>query len=186
MSQTQEPELDENGWPSMVDPDDLSDFAGSPFPPSLVLAASSSIRSEAEWHIAPEITETIELNSRGGSLLMLPTMRLGSVVSVVDTSNDTPVPIEDWRMTKSGMLYRRSGWPRGFATVSATITHGYPKCPAALWSVLADRAGAAARNVAVTQESAGTQSISYSSAAEYLASLNESPVVARFKIQDKP
>lgn len=149
-------------YPDLISPDELSGYPGAPFDEEIIKDACQSVRAEAGWHIAPTWSDVVLVDSDGGSLLTLPTLKLVSIESVMDVSDpDRSRPITDWRKTKSGMLYRRAGWPEGFEAVEVTMTHGYEVCPRDLRSVIAERAQFAAVNATVGQESAGSVSISY-------------------------
>lgn len=137
----------------LVTPEQMTGVDGAPFSQAVLDAASASIRGEARWHIAPVITETVTLDSVGGRVLVLPTLRLVSVESVVD---DEGVPIEGWKMSKAGMLSREAGWPCGFGAVVVTMTHGYEACPADLLPIIGDRT-----QRRVSQQSSGPFSVSY-------------------------
>lgn len=123
-------------YPPMVYPSDLDDFPGAPFPTSLVEAAEASIRAEAGWHIAPVVTETLTLDTDGGTFLRLPSLRVVSVDSVVDAD---AAALGDYTLSRLGTLYRRRGWPWGFGGVAVTLTHGFDAMPAELVPVVVDR-----------------------------------------------
>lgn len=113
-------------------PADLGPFApGALLDDAAVDAAVDAVRSAADWHIAPEVTETIFVPSRGGYGLPLKSRRIVSVAAVRNGS-DT---LADWSMYPGGMLYRRQGWPVGVLQVD--LTHGFSACPPALLPVIA-------------------------------------------------
>lgn len=138
----------------------LGSYPGAPFAAATIASAVDSIRDDVGWHIAPVRTETLLLDSDGGRLLVLPTLRLVAVTSVRDvTDPDSPVDLDDWRKTRSGMLYRRSGWPCGFETIEVTIQHGFTSWPESLIPVVAERCQFAATNATIRQELAGSESL---------------------------
>jgi hypothetical protein len=105
-------------------------------------AVSAAIRAECGWHIAPEITQTIVLDSDGAATLMLPSLHVTAVSSVRNLAGADPVEVTDFRWSRAGMLQRPGGWPRGFRTVEVTLTHGFSERPddlAALLRTLAKR-----------------------------------------------
>lgn len=150
----------------LVDVDDLKNFEGAPFEENVVETASASIRADAGWHIAPEITETLTLDSAGDDVLLLPTLKLNKVESVKDVSDeDNPRELEGWRKSSSGMIERRCGFPCGFETVEVKIKHGYEECPPELLALIAERAQQADKDSRINQEQSGQEMISYSSGA---------------------
>jgi len=138
---------------TLVSTSDLMDFPGAPFQEVLVDVAAASVRSEAGWHIAPVVTETIAVRSYGGRELLLPSRRVVSVASVGTWT--------DWVLQSEGVLYRHVGWPLGVLEV--TFTHGFASVPVELLPVLAARAAGAGRlrDPAVSATSVGQVQVSY-------------------------
>jgi hypothetical protein len=145
----------------LIDEGDLDGFPGAPFPATQVAAAQAGVRAICGWHIAPQVTETVVLDGDGGTLLMLPTLKLVSVAQVRDLTRSEPAAIEGWRWSSAGMLYRSSGWPSGLGAVEVTMTHGYDECPPELLPEIAARALTTTRDQTITQESLGSRSVSY-------------------------
>jgi hypothetical protein len=164
----------------LVTPDELVGFPGAPFGDQIVDAAVGEVRGEARWHIAPSRTETLTLDSDGGTRLVLPTLRLAAVSAVRDTSGDTPVDIADYRWSKSGILYRFGGWPCGFQAVEVDVVHGYDSCPPELLPVVAGRAQASAINWNVASRAIGPFSETYRTAAV------ADPALARYMLPSRP
>lgn len=164
----------------LADALDLEGFPGGPFTDSVVFAAAESVRSECGWHIAPQVTETITVDSPGGRVLLLPSLFVTEVTAVRDVTGDEPRTLTGWRISRAGMLHLAGGWPEGFAAVEVDLTHGYESCPAELLAVIADRALRNAKDSTVVQESLGSRSVSYRDAP--LAS----PVLARYRLQGAP
>lgn len=121
----------------LIDSVDLAGFRGAPFSPAVVEAAAESLRSECGWHIAPVAEDTVRLRG-GGSILLLPSLRVSGVASVVDGEG---VAVTDWEWFESGVLERAGGFPR---VVVVTFTHGYDWCPRELLPVIAERASSQA------------------------------------------
>lgn len=161
--------------PPLVEPAALTEFKGSPFPATPTHAAGEQIRRVCGWHIAPEVTETVVLDSDGGPVLALPTLRLSSVAEVRDLTRETPVVVNNWRMSSNGTLVRLGGWPWGAGAVEVTFTHGYESCPMELLPLIAGRVR---RRVA--QESLGSRSVTY------LDDYAPDAVLARFKLPALP
>lgn len=141
-------------------PADLVDFPGAPFPPSIVEAACEAVRRDARWHIAPPVTETVTVDSGGGTLLVLPTLRMTAVTEVRDVTGDAPEVLTGWRKSSAGLLYRSSGWPVGLAAVEVDLTHGHDVCPPELLPVIAARCQWALVDSTVSQQSSGPFSVS--------------------------
>lgn len=162
----------------LVIPGDLTGQSGAPFSAEVVLSASESVRRACGWHIAPVVTETLTLNSNGGPLLVLPSLKVVDITEVRDVSDDTPAIIEGWRWSADGLVSRENGcWPTGFRTVEVDIIHGHETCPPELFPVIADFSR---RRVA--QESIGGRSVSFVSSAD---SRLES-TLADFRIRARP
>lgn len=145
----------------LVQATDLQGFPGAPFSDAVVAAASGAIRTEADWHIAPEVTETLELETHLSRVVLLPTLRVKEVTAVRNA--DDGKVLTDWRVNKStGVLLKRVGtWPE---FIEVDLTHGYAECPPELLPVIAERAQRGAAGL-VRQESLGSRSVTY--AAEY-------------------
>ena len=122
--------------PALVEAIDLVDFPGAPFAESLVESAGESVRAEAGWHIAPQVTETLRIFSEGGTALVLPTLEY-TVSAVRDISGDTPVVLTGWTDRGSGILLK-SYWPAG-RVLEVDVVHGYVACPPELLPVIAHR-----------------------------------------------
>lgn len=133
--------------PSDVDDDDAQ-------------AAGESIREYCGWHIAPEVTKTLEMDSYGGSVLQLPSLRVVTVTAVTDADD---APIEGYSVSKSTGLLRRDGclrWPRGYGAVKVTLTHGFESVPDSIAAVLV----AMARDTVAAATSGNVRQISHDGA----------------------
>lgn len=168
--------------PALVIAADLNDFPGAPFAESVAESAGETVRAEAGWHIAPEVTETLTIDSDGGRYLLLPTLRLVDVTEIRDVTNDTPRVLDNWRKSGKGILYRAGGWPAGLAALEVDLTHGYTECPPALLPAVAAYAQAIKRGGRVTQESLGSRSVSFA-AGEGASAVS---VVARYTVRPAP
>lgn len=164
----------------LVTPEDLADFPGAPFAEPVVRSASESVRAEAGWHIAPEVSETLVIDSPGGRVLMLPTLRVVEVAEVRDLTGGAPRVVGGWRLSQAGMLSLAGGWPAGFGAIEVDLTHGYESCPADLLGIVAERSLRTAKDSTVVQESLGSRSVSYRDAP--LAS----SVLSRYRIPSLP
>lgn len=170
---------------TLAAPTDLTAFPGAPFTDAIVDAAVGSVRREAGWHIAPAVTETLTVDSRGGRWLMLPTMSLTAVTAVRDVSGDTPETLTGWKFKRAGMLYRATGW-KCDAVIEADVTHGYTSTPAELYSVIAERCQAFTLNKTIAQEAKGPFSTSSTNLSTLATWLDGNAVMAQFTIPAKP
>lgn len=143
--------------------EDMAGMPGAPFSASTATAAGDQIRTLCGWHIAPSRTETLTLDTEGGRVLVLPSLRVSEVLAVRDVSGPTPKVLTGWRWSKDGMLERGNGgfWPDGFRVVEVDLTHGYESCPSELLNI-----GAEFSRRRVAQESIGGRSVTYVSSAD--------------------
>ncbi len=86
-------------------------------------AANGAVRSACHWHIAPIITETLVLDGRGGTVLLLPSQRVHSIERVLADGVDITTQVKFSR--NSGMISLASGWPSGLGAIEVTLQHGY-------------------------------------------------------------
>lgn len=168
-----EPAEDAFRLPPLVTPEAFSTWtngkiaADDPRVLPLLAGASAGVRRYCGWHIAPVLEETLAGDGPGGRLLLLPTAKLRSVVSV-DNGGQA---VESWQLdaSASGMIELREGsaWSSRFGAVSARIRHGYdladvPDVQAIIMQVTAN---ALASPMGATREQAGTISISWATTA---------------------
>lgn len=169
---------------------DLADFAGAPFANSVVLAVGQSIRAAAGWRIAPQISETVIVESDGGQYLFLPTMWLSSVAEVRDvTDPDNPVVLDGWSSAltprfRAGCLRRDRSWPCG--DIAVDITHGYASCPQDLLSAAAALAQDAKVNKATGGVRLGSLSINGTSDQVGGEGSTVAATIGRYRIPERP
>ncbi len=162
--------------PDLVLPDDLVGLPGAPFSPAVVASAADALRVECGWHIAPEVTHTARVVASGCTLVVR-TLRLVEVLSVTDRNgNDVGVEYAD----PAGIISLDHAV---HGPVTVEFKHGFERCPPALLGVIAEDAQRVRRGQ-VRQESLGSRSVSYGTAAE-VATVSD-PVVARFKLGPRP
>lgn len=146
----------------VVSPDDLVAFHGAPFSQDLIDSAVASVRSDAGWHIAPVVSETMSLVADGfrertsygegtwqgyrGRDLIVPSGRIVSVDAVVANG----ITYTDFILGPGGVLRRWGGWPSGL--IAVTVTHGYDLLPADLLPVVAARAFGYTTNQALVSQ----------------------------------
>lgn len=140
--------------------DDLTGFPGAPFEETILTAAGEWARSEAGWHIAPEITDTVTVRAHGGQWLAVPTLRLGEVQRIQRLDREEHTDIAGCVPLTDGTIFRYAGWPP-VGLLSVTMTHGYETCPPELLRELAQRCQSSAVNSMVSQEQANNEMVSY-------------------------
>jgi hypothetical protein len=136
------------------------------------------VRAEAGWHIAPVVTETLRLESYGGTWLPLPSRRVTAISAVRDLSTGSPVSVSGWVQLGSQLYLSRFGWSVG--VVEVDVTHGYASTPLDLYPVVAARAAAAPRPPGVSQSS--TSVGPFSESQTFRAGAVSDPVVARYAL----
>lgn len=130
-------------------------------------AANAAVRRACGWHVAPVITETLVLDGRGGTRLLLPSLRVSAVTRVLNDGVDVTARVRFSR--SAGVLTLGSGWSTDVGSIEVTLEHGHPieDVPdvAALIVTLTKRA-AAAGAAAVAQQSVGSASVRYAVGAD--------------------
>jgi hypothetical protein len=169
--------------PPLFEAADLAVFPGAPFAADVVTSVDAAMRAAAGWHIAPQITETVVVDSDGGQYLLLPTLWLDSVTEIRDVNENAIVSSDDVQTAKTprfraGCLYRGSAWPIG--PVELDIVHGYEDCPAELLALAAALCRSSGRDQTIQQQAAGPFSVTFSQIAQ--SELEASPALARYTI----
>jgi hypothetical protein len=133
---------------------DLAQFAGAPFTDDAVAIAVADVQAACRWHIAPQVSETVvvdtpeqfDCNTVGPRLLQLPTLNLVSVTAVRDVTDPAnPVAVTDYltaqtRDFKAGLLARGCGyWSLG-SVYEVDMVHGYVTWPPDLLAAVAEAA----------------------------------------------
>lgn len=162
----------------LVTADQLDGFPGAPFPTAALSAAADSVRVDAGWHIAPIVTQTVEIDTDRSRVALLPSLRVIEVISV--TNVDTDEEITGWRLSKHrGTLTLKGGrWPE---QIEVALKHGYEACPPALFPVIAERVQRGRAGLAV-QESLGSRSVSYRQQYDPVSA----GILGRFTIPGRP
>lgn len=150
--------------PALAAATDLSYYLQTPVSDESALLAlqnaSGVVRSFCRWQITPVYTETLTLDSEGGSVLQLPALVVSNVAQVTVDG----VPITDFTWSGDGMVSRpwtmcptydaeldqwvTGGFPAGFRRITVTYTGGYDAAPAEIQAVVLS---AAARQYANPQ-----------------------------------
>ncbi|MFF1555619.1 hypothetical protein ACFVX3_31840 [Rhodococcus erythropolis] len=98
--------------------------------------ASGAVRSYCGWHVAPVLEETVTLDGDGGTVLILPTLRIVSLDEV--RVQGAVVPDVEW--AQHGVV--RGQWPNRWRSIEVDMHHGYD-APADLLGVVLDAAARA-------------------------------------------
>ena len=86
-------------------------------------AAQQSVRSYCGWHIAPNITQTLKLDSYGARTLLLPSMHVTNISSLLVNGVEMKDSI-DWGA--AGTVRLREGYfPDCPGAVQVTLSHGF-------------------------------------------------------------
>lgn len=132
---------------------DLVSYPGSPFSADVVASAAESVRSDAGWHIAPVVTETVILDGTGSKMLLLPTLKVVAVTEVRVWENDAWTVRTGWRIGQSGTLVHDDRWCYGLDSIQVDLQHGYTQAPADLLPIIAARCQRAQVDAILTQRS---------------------------------
>lgn len=138
-------------YPPLCQDSDLTTFPGAPFADPVVRAAESSIRRDANWHIAPQVTEAMDVECTHPFRLVLQTLRIVSIASVV---GDDTVAVTGYKVRKKGCYLLppdNAYWTLG-RVYTVTLTHGYDSVPDLL-PVIASRCHRAVTDPVLTQRS---------------------------------
>ena len=134
----------------------------------LLEGASAAVRRYCGWHVAPVVTETVTMDGDGGSVLMLPSLRVVSVVSVSVEGRVLDEDEYDWY--EKGMVELRGGrWSRRFRSIVVEMEHGFDAAPDVAQVVQQVVANAISSALGATREQAGQVSISWSLTAPNVA-----------------
>lgn len=161
----------------LVKPEDLTGFPGAPFSESAVNAAAVSVRTETDWHIAPRVTETLEVETGCSRVALLDSMHVVEVTAVRDADNGRE--LTDWRFSRAGTLTRKAGvWPE---VIEVELTHGYEKCPEDLLPIIAERSQRSKWGM-IAQENIGGRSV----ALRQNYDPTSTQVLARYSLPPRP
>jgi hypothetical protein len=168
--------------PAFVDATDLADFrAGDPA--TVVGQAQARVRSYCQWHVAPEITETVTLDGRGSKFLALPSLRVAEITSV--TEEGTLLTTDDYDWSASGYIERRNGyWTERPRQIVVVFKHGFVDVPDDLIGVAAAWAARAATSPSgVRREAAGGVSRDYGDSDLFA---DEKAILDRYRLPPRP
>lgn len=141
-------------------------LAGDPRVPLLIDGATAAIRRYCGWHIAPVIIEDLKFDGPGGSVLVLPTLRVQEVEKVVERG----VLLEEdahYEWSANGEIRRlaRQSWTYRWRAIDVTLRHGFDSAADLTQIVQQVVANALASPMGATREQAGQVSVSWATTA---------------------
>jgi hypothetical protein len=118
------------GLPTFADSGQLSSDTDN-----AIAWASDAIRTYCGWHIYPNISETLTVDTVGGKVLGIPSLKVTAVASV--TVGGVLLDALAYEWSERGMLRRLDYccWPTGFQSVAVALNHGFQSAPDALVQV---------------------------------------------------
>lgn len=111
--------------------------ADTPGLDSVVSRAQDAVLSYCQWHVAPEIRETLTLDGSGTRLLQIPSLRVAEVVSITEDGKEIPQEHYDW--SAAGLVsLRHPGrvWSDRYRSIEITLRHGFDRLPPELETVI--------------------------------------------------
>lgn len=138
-------------YPPLTQDSALASFPGAPYADSVVRAAEASVRRDAGWHIAPQVTETVTVEASDPWRLVLPSLRVVSVASVVDEDGNTIAGFK-LRKRSSTLAPPDTQWWTVGMEYAVTLTHGYDSADDLL-PVVASRCQREVADSSLTQRS---------------------------------
>lgn len=126
-------------------------------------AAQAAVRAYCGWHVAPQLTRTITVDSYGGQTLLLPTKHIVDVTNVTVSGVDCTSNVQ-W--SEAGILRLNNGcFPDGLRDVQVSLTDGYdPQEVPQIMTLLVTLAKRAQIQPGIASQSVNGASISYSTA----------------------
>lgn len=131
-------------------------FAGDERVELMIASASQSIRDYCGWHVMPQ-AECKAFVTGDGTLVRLPSMNISEIISIKEEGVD----VEDYELSRTGLLRRRSGWSDKWECIEVEYVAGL-ESDALVTAVVQLVANSLSAPMGVASESAGNVSISYS------------------------
>lgn len=148
--------------------------------PDPTTAGEAAVRAWCGWHVAPSATETIQVDSDGARVALLPSLLVTGISEVRD-EDGAIVDASSYRWRKNGVV--RGQWACG-VLYEFDITHGYDEMPLELQDVIdkIDADGLEA-GAAVQSRTVGPFSETYDLSS---APLSVKAVLDRYKLPPRP
>lgn len=145
---------------------------------------SDRIRTLCGWHIAPEITETVTLDSYGQDTLLLPTLHLVDVAAVKYWNGTELADVAGWDSRtgwspRSCTIHKPGGFPIGRRIIEVTMVHGYTEPPSAILDAIAE----IVEPGRIVQESIGSRSVSFAESAPVWGAVG---TLSRYRLGPRP
>jgi hypothetical protein len=141
-------------------------------------AASGQVRTYCGWAISREDHAEAVVDCDGGRVVTVPCLYL----TEVHTVEAGGTPLTDYEWSRTGVLFRRAGWPAALRGVRVVYSGGYTDIPPELVAVVCGLAGRLSVPAGVASWSVGSQTVTFNSeAAPGLASVEET-ILDRYRI----
>lgn len=96
------------------------------------MSGIDTVMAYCGWHVAPSLTETVEVEGMGSRVLLLPSLHVTDVTAVRDEDGTA---VTDWKARKNGVV---RGWWSCEELYELDIVHGYPAMPEEVQEVIDD------------------------------------------------
>lgn len=145
-------------------------------------AGLSAVRAWCGWHVAPSRTETVEVESDGASVMLLPSLHVTGVSEVRDEDAEV-VSSDSYKWRKNGIV--RGCWWKCNELYEFDITHGYDDMPLELQQII-DDLNASGVGSTVTRETSGPFSREFGSADLESQPISVRSIISRYKLPPRP
>ncbi|MCJ7529805.1 MAG: DUF4815 domain-containing protein [Anaerolineales bacterium] len=132
--------------------------------------ATAAIRNYCRQFLERVNSETVTLDSTGGSRMFLPELPVLSIFSVVE-DGETLVVDDDYKLGQHGILHRiATTWTAGIQIITIDYTHGWQPIPDAIVAVCVRAASRAYQAGLKAADSAGVPGIASKSLGDFAVS----------------
>ncbi|NMW65986.1 hypothetical protein HHJ78_10870 [Mobiluncus mulieris] len=122
-------------------------------------AGEAAIRAWCGWHVSPQVTETLTVDTACGTCAVLPTMRIVDLVRVEYRGVEI-TPAVSW--SESGLIQYPEGFAEAYRSLKVTLTHGYaPEEVPQIVALIATVGRRAADQKLVASQTVNGASVSY-------------------------
>lgn len=93
----------------------------------MLAAAYQIARTHCGWHVDAVADDTVTIDSPGGMVLSLPTLKLATLTEVVEDGATVPLSSLRWS-TRTAQVMKKAHaarWKAGLGIIEVTMTHGY-------------------------------------------------------------
>lgn len=134
----------------------------------LIDGATAAIRRHCGWHVGPVIEEDVRMDGSGGSVLVVPSMRVVDITGVIEDGRAwTAEEVADLEWSAAGMVRAQAcrHWTSRYRGVTFSLRHGFDDFADVKQIVQQVVANALSSPMGATREQAGQVSISWSTTA---------------------